>query len=111
MARRRHIRRIPPKHSARKPHSEFILLDQFSIADIQRWKNFQDQILKFHWDFYSTLAYQRSKIIDQIKHALLDSVQKPYAFSKWQRAIKYKYALEPFSVTGSLIDPGGRFVV
>lgn len=106
----RHWRhRIPKKNPGKKFQTEFILLDKFSVADIRLWRDFQDQILKFHWDFYSTLAYQRSKIIDKIRQSLFDAAQKPFPFNKWQRVLKYKYALEPFSVTGSLIDPGGRF--
>jgi len=31
------------------------------------------------------------------------------SFSKWQRAVKYKYALDPLGTSGSLVDPGGRF--
>ncbi len=106
---RRWHHRIPKKNPGKKAQTEFILLDKFSVADIRLWRDFQDQILKFHWDFYSTLAYQRSKIIDKIRQSLFDAAQKPFTFSKWQRALKYKYALEPFSVSGSLIDPGGRF--
>lgn len=109
MTRHRRMNRIHWKSTAKQPRSEFILLDQFSVADIHRWKDFQDQILKFQWDFYSSLAYQRSKITDEIKKALLEASQKTFPFNNWQRAVKYKYALEPFSVTGSLIDPGGRF--
>lgn len=109
MARRRRIRYIPPKYLIKKPRSSFILLDQFSMADIHKWASFKDQLLRYHWDYYNDLAYQRSKIADKIKQSLLEAAQKSFAFQKWQRAVKYKYALEPFSVTGSLIDPGGRF--
>lgn len=101
--------RIPRKPPNKKPKTEFILLDQFSVEDIRRFKEFQNEILKFHWDFYSSLAYQRSKITDKIKEVLLDAAEKSFSFSKWQRVVTYKYALEPFSVMGSLIDPGGRF--
>ena len=101
--------RIPGKNPSKKSRTEFFLLDRFSVADIRRYKDFADQILKFHWDYYSSLAYQRSKIIDKIKQSLFDAAQKPFPFNRWQRALKYKYALEPFSVSGSLVDPGGRF--
>ena len=109
----RHKRRVPRKqfkHPAKKqPASVFILLDKFSATDIERWAIFKDQILKFHWDFYSNLAYQRSKISDEIKKSLLEATQKSFPFEKYQRAVKYRHALEPFSVVGSVIDPGGRF--
>jgi hypothetical protein len=107
--RRRHIRHIQPKFQ-HKAHSPFILLDQFSIADINKWTVLKDQFLKYHWDYYKELAYQRSQIIDEIKKSLLEATQKTFEFKQWQRALKYKYALEPFSVAGSLCDPaGGRF--
>ena len=32
-----------------------------------------------------------------------------FEFKNWQRAVKYKYGLHPFSTAGSLCDPGGRF--
>ena len=71
MTRRRHFRQIPPKRPFKKPPaSAFILLDQFSIEDIKKWADFKDQILKFHWDYYNDLAYQRSKISNEIKYTM-----------------------------------------
>lgn len=35
----------------------------------------------------------------------------PFEFSKWQRAVKYRYSLDPLSTKGSLVDPGGRFSI
>ena len=108
--RRRYIPHVRPKHRPSQVRSTFILLDQFSVADIHKWTAFKDQFLKYHWDYYSELAYQRSQIADEIKRSLLEAAQKTFPFEKWQRAVKYKYALEPFSVTGSLTDTaGGRF--
>ena len=108
--RRRHIPHIRPKHRPSQARSTFILLDQFSVADIHKWTAFKDQFLKYHWDYYNELAYQRSQIGDEIKKSFFEAVQKTFAFEKWQRAVKYKYALEPFSTTGSVTDPaGGRF--
>ena len=110
MSRRRHFRPIPPKRPFKKPpDSTFILLDQFSIEDMKKWAAFKDQILKFHWDYYNDLAYQRSRIADEIKKSLLGTTQKTFKFSNWQRAVKYKYTLKPLSVAGSMVDPGGRF--
>jgi len=110
MAKYRHKRKIVPKRSVKKSPPQF-LLDQFSIGDIRRWQAIKDEALRFHWDYYSDLAYQRSKIADNIKNALFEASEKSFQFKNWQRAVKYKYALEPFSVAGSLIDPGGRFNV
>jgi len=68
-----------------------------------------DGFLKYHWDYYNELAYQRSKISEKIKESILGAAQNNFTFEKYQRAIKYKYANEPFSIAGSLTDPGGRF--
>ncbi len=51
--RRRHIPYIRPKYRPLQARSTFILLDQFSIDDIQKWAAFKDQLLKYHWDYYS----------------------------------------------------------
>lgn len=107
--RKRHIRYIQPKTSSPQARSPFVLLDQFSVEDIHKWIAFKEQFLKYHWDYYNDLAYQRSKIADKIKRSLLGAAQKAFTFEKWQRAVKYKYANEPFSAAGSLTDPGGRF--
>ena len=111
MARRRRFHRFPSKRPIKKPPpTAFVLLDRFSVDDIKNWAVFKDQILKFHWDYYSSLAYQRSKIADEIKKSLLGATQKNFTFSNWQRAIKYKHTLAPLSVAGNLKDPaGGRF--
>ncbi len=100
-----------PQPSGRPPQKKQIqfLLDQFSSADIKKWKNIKDLFLKFHWDFYSSLAFQRSKIADEIKKSLLEASHKSYTFTRWQRVVRFKHSVEPLSLTGSLADPGGRF--
>lgn len=105
--RRRERARVFLKRNA--PHKEFDLLDQFSAADIRKWKELQGQILGIHWDYYCSLAYQRSKIQNELRQALLFASQRDYKFENWQRVIRYKYALKPLSLEGSLGDPGGRF--
>ena len=96
-----------PGNSPKKSIS--FILDQFSTLDIRRWTAIRDAYLKYHWDYYISLVYQRSKITDELKNALLEASQKTYGFSKWQRVVKFKYSLDPLSVRGSLVDPGGRF--
>ena len=68
-----------------------------------------EEFLKFHWDYYSNLVYQRSKVADKINSALFEAVERKFPFKNWQRTIKHKYSTEPLSVEGSLVDPGGRF--
>ena len=101
-------RRVPP----RRPHKQNIsfILDEFSSADIRKWETIKDVFLKYHWDFYSSLAYQRSRISDKIRKSLLEATDKNYTFSRWQRTIRLKHSLEPLSIEGSILDQvGGRF--
>lgn len=104
-----HRRELPPRvQSYKGVPSSYILLDSFSVRDINKWNNLRDNILKFHWDYYQCLAFQRLKIHDSIEKSLL-SAAGPFRFSKWQRVVRYKYSLDPFSTVGTLNDIGGRF--
>jgi hypothetical protein len=83
-------------------------LDSGLIADIPKSRALYEQLRQFHWEYYSELAYQRSRIYDSLRNALRDRAA-PFELSKWQRVVKYKYALHPLSTNGSVVDPGGRF--
>jgi len=96
-------------HCKLDPTSPLFLLDQFSIKDLDQWEEQKEKILRYHWDLYSALAYERKKISDQLHLALLEGACKPYEFEGWQRQVRYKYALTPLSPKGSLFEPGGRF--
>ncbi len=105
--KRFHHRRPPPPQ--KKQNIKYIL-DEFSTNDIRKWERIKDYLLSYHWDFYSSLAYQRSRIADEIKKCLCEAVEKDYPFSKWQRTVMLKYSVEPLSVRGGLLDQaGGRF--
>ncbi len=99
----------PPKKKPPRRRSDFFLLDRFSAEDIRRRTAFKENILRFHWEHYSALAFERGKIADQLREALLQAAGGPFEFKRWQRLVKYKYALEPLSAAGSLKEPGGRF--
>lgn len=99
----------PPKKRPLRRRSDFFLLDRFSAEDIRHWTAFKDKILRFHWEHYSALAFERSKIADKLREALLQAAGGPFEFKRWQRLVKYKYTLEPLSTAGSLKEPGGRF--
>jgi len=103
--------RARPKSKKKPPGQSLYFLDQFSLGDIKEWARRRDKFLAYHWEYYSCLAYQRSQILDQFKSELRKISSGPWPFSKWQRAVKYKYSLEPLSARGSLVDPGGRFNV
>lgn len=84
------------------------ILESGFVADIPRSKRQYERLLKFHWDFYCELAYQRSQVYGDLRASLSERT-KAYKFEGWQRAVKYKYSLNPLSTGGSLTDPGGRF--
>ena len=85
-------------------------LEAGRISDIVRSKARFEELVEFHWDYYSELAFQRNQIREQLRTALRENAQ-PFEFSKWQRSVRYKYSLTPLSTKGSLVDPGGRFNV
>jgi hypothetical protein len=84
-------------------------LDTFSLEDVQRWKRGQEEFIRFYWDWYSELAFQRAKIMPDIKATLLEASIGPFEFSGYQRAVKYRWSNDPLSVVGSVSDIGGRF--
>jgi len=103
-------RHVPPQHPRRPNKKNFqFILDQFTHSDIKRWGDIKDLYLRYHWEFYSELAFQRSKISDEIKNSLLEASIKTFTFTRWQRVIKHQYSVEPLSIKGTLVDPGGRF--
>lgn len=79
------------------------------MTDLHRWEAEKEKILRYHWDLYSHLAYERRKMANQIRMALLEATSRPFEFQRWQRQVRYKYSLTPLSPKGSLIEPGGRF--
>jgi len=89
--------------------SSLYLLDHFSIRDIRAWTRQRDLLQELQWNYHSALAHQRSKFFEQIRESLQKASEGPFEFKKWQRAVKFKYSLDPLSSRGSLVDPGGRF--
>jgi hypothetical protein len=86
------------------------LLDWGRVSDILRSKAQFEALVEFHWDYYSELAFQRNQIREKLNSSLREGAV-PFAFSQWQRIVRYKYSLTPLSTKGSLADPGGRFNV
>jgi RES domain-containing protein len=83
-------------------------LDSGFMEDIPKSRALYEQLRQFHWEYYSELAYQRNEIYDSLKSSLRERAA-PFELSKWQRVVKFKYALNPLSMNGSVVDPGGRF--
>ena len=86
------------------------ILDSGQVSDITRSKKYFEQLVSFHWRYYSELAYQRKQIREEL-NSVLREVAGPFEFTRWQRVVKFKYSLDPLSTKGSLVDPGGRFNV
>jgi hypothetical protein len=90
------------------PHDE--PLDGGFVEDIPKSRKYYEQLSRFHWEYFSELAYQRSKIYDFLKASLRERA-KPFELSKWQRVVKYKYALSPLGMNGSIVDPGAASIL
>src|SRR2546430_16800869 len=86
------------------------VLDSGRVSDIIRSKAVFEELVAFHWDYYSELAFQRNQIREKLNSSLRVRAE-PFTFSNWQRIIRYKYSLIPLSTKGSVADPGGRFNV
>ncbi len=84
------------------------LLEAGTLEDMQHAKRSTGENLKYHWKYYAELAGQRSAVAGNINQALVQTCIS-YQFKNWQRAVKYKYGLHPFSTEGSLSYIGGRF--
>lgn len=104
-----------PGASRRKKKSSIsqvqILLESGTLESIRAAKKRTDDFLKYHWHYYGELARQRNVFQDAIRNALLKNCTSNYKIQHWQRAVKYKYGLHPFSTVGSLRFIGGRFNV
>jgi hypothetical protein len=86
------------------------LLDSGRVSDITKSKKRFEDLVAFHWRYYSELAFQRKQIREELNSALRE-VATPFDFTRWQRVVKFKHSLDPLSAKGSLADPGGRFNV
>jgi len=86
------------------------VLDSGRISDIRKSRALFEELVRFHWQYYSELAFQRNQIREQLKSVLREKA-RPFEFQRWQRIVRYKYSLTPLSTKGSLVDPGGRFNV
>lgn len=85
------------------------LLEEGSLRSLVEGKTLNQAHIKYQWDFYSELAYQRSLIQDQLMMSLQESAISGYKFDAWQRVTRWKYSSHPFSTVGSLVSWGGRF--
>ena len=85
------------------------VLEAGSVSDIERYQRNADAVAAFNWKFYAELAYQRSQIEGELVVALSRAATGPSRFDRWQRAVKWKYSLDPLNTLGSIQYGGGRF--
>jgi len=85
------------------------ILEHGSLKEMRAVKKRNEDISKYQWEHYYELARQRQNIQDELQQALIQTCLPNYTFKYWQRAVKYKYGLHPFSTAGSIINIGGRF--
>lgn len=85
------------------------LLEEGTIQSLIEGKRLNQENIKYQWDFYSELAYQRSQIQDQLILSIQESCVTNFEVDSWQRVTKWKYSNHPLSTVGSLVSYGGRF--
>lgn len=85
------------------------VLEHGTLAQMQATKIWANNLIDYHWQYYSELAHQRSQNFDKIREILLSSCVSDFAFEGWQRGVKYQYSLHPLSSAGSVQFSGQRF--
>ena len=85
------------------------VLEQGTLEQLTEAKAKTEAYLRYYWCVYAEFAHQRDRIKDDLFLALNESSCGDYEFEQWQRALKYRYSLEPLRVRGSIKDLGGRF--
>jgi hypothetical protein len=85
------------------------LLEEGTVESLTKAKQLSQDNLKYQWDFYSELAFQRSIIQDKLLSAIAQSCLTDFKFNSWQRVISWKYSNHPLCTLGSIKQYGGRF--
>lgn len=102
------MKKFRDEQKIKKKQTIKYLLETGTLFSIKSTKQKTEELLNYHWNYYSELARLRSLIEDEIKASLIQK-SISFEFKQWQRAIKYKYGLHPLSTVGSLSFIGGRF--
>ena len=101
-------KRVPKRRPLPSRGSDSIL-DVYNVDRLLETEKKFDQVSRFHWDYFYELAYQRKQIKADLVMALHQACLDKFHIQNWFRVVRAKYANTPLSVTGSLVDPGGRF--
>ena len=110
MARRKHRpRRLIPPPPRRKRVVRSVTVT-FNLEGLLKEAKYAEEARRYLWDYDSAMAYERSRISEKIRSALMDASEGPFEFQDWQRVVKWRYSLSPLSPAGSLkSEGGGRF--
>lgn len=109
MKRHHYLKSSKTSEKKRKQKEVKYLLETGTLEGMRSAKKRTQDLIDYHWAYYSELAQQRNQNIEEIKKALISASKPDFPFSGWQRAVKYKYSLHPLSTVGSLSFVGGRF--
>lgn len=85
------------------------ILEHGTLAQMQATKVWVNNLIDYHWQYYSELAHQRAQNFDKIREVLLSCCISEVPFEGWQRGVKYQYSLHPLSSAGSIKFAGQRF--
>ncbi len=87
------------------------VLDQFTEANLERWRALSADLDELHRVLYFQVQPQRLRRKQELVDALNSRNQKAFEFGGWVRVVDYRYANSPLSAEGSLRGVGGRFNV
>jgi hypothetical protein len=85
------------------------LLEEGSLESLTQGKALYQSYLKYQWDFYSELSFQRNAVQDKLINAIAESCIENFEFANWQRVVSWKYSNHPLCTIGSTRQFGGRF--
>ena len=93
------MKKSPKQNSS---HAEALhILDVTSVNEMQEFKRKNTDWYKYHYEYYNALAFERTKIRDELQDALKIAALPSYPIDKWTRVVKFEYSLSPLSAKGS----------
>ena len=98
------MRRRPP---SQPPGVSGFLLDEFSQADLRKWKNYSAYAEQFNLQLFHHLESLREIHSEELAISLQRCIKRVKRQS-WWRLVDYRYSIDALSSRGSLIK-GGRF--
>lgn len=75
-----------PKRKPAEPLEVEYLLETGTLDSMRAAKKRVQDLLDYQWAYYSELANQRNKKIEEIKQALISSSISDFPFKRWQRS-------------------------